>query len=307
MRTEPAGRSPGDDERPHGRDYVTPMARRLAQLAAWLSWQLRRLEEGAQVDSQQLERYSAFLLDLLAEDREALLFACHCLVDDEPLVQHVVAVAVRLADLMSEAALPAGSLKAIVGCALVHDLGKALLPASLREAGQLDEAQRSAFAGHVQLLRARLSECDWLPEALVVEVVEGIHRRLDDGGAPLGELARAAAVVDVVDAMSRARPDRPGYPISGIYRSLIGNQGQLDRRWCQRYVRRFGVIPIGSLVHFAEGALGWVQRLDRHGAVAQVQLSDRRSLKNPVLGAPRVGRELAQLGRIDAILVSVNA
>lgn len=303
VRAEPVRLANAESERRHGLDYLTPMARRLAQVAAWLAAQSQRLESGESVDAASLERHSAVLLDLLEEDREALLFACHCLVDDAPPIQHGIAVAVRLADLMSEAALPPDSLRAIVACALVHDLGKVLLPASLREAERLTAEQRQAFADHVRLLRERLDGCEWLPAPIVAEVVEGIHRRLDDGGESLGELARAAAVVDVVDAMSRARADRAGYPVSGIYRSLIGDQGQLDRRWCQRYVRRFGVVPIGSLVRFADGALGWVQRLDREGAVAQVQLTDRKCLKGAVLGVPVIGRELTLLGRIASILV----
>lgn len=310
----PEQRGPQAGPRQHGLDYATPMARRLARVSSYLNGQLLQLQQGADIDSTLLSRNSEFLLSLLAEDREALLFACHCLVDDSPLVQHSIAVAVRLADLTSSRGLPGDLVKAITACALVHDLGKALLPSTLLRSEGLSDAQRQAFAGHVGLLRERLRSCKWLAESVVKGVVEGINERLDGSGYPLGltgdqlgELARAAAVVDVIDAMSRGRPDRPGHTASGIYRCLIGREVQLDSQWCQRYIRHFGVVPIGTLVRYADGPLGWVQRLDRDGGIAQVQLTDQTSLKGASLSAPLSGNELARLGRIDGILAPAPA
>lgn len=306
----PEQRAPQAGQRQHGLDYATPMARRLARVSGYLNGQLLQLQQGAEVDATLLSRHSEFLLGLLSEDREALLFACHCLVDDSPLVQHCVAVAVRLADLTSSRGLPGDLVKAIVACALVHDLGKALLPSALMRSEGLGAEQRQQFASHVGLIRERLRSCKWLAEPVIKGVVEGINERLDGSGYPLGlsgdelgELARAAAVVDVIDAMSRGRPDRPGHTASGIYRCLIGREVQLDSQWVQRYIRHFGVIPIGALVRFADGALGWVQRLDRNGGIAQVQLTDQPSLKGATLSEPLSGTELVRLGKIDGILV----
>ena len=292
--TEPAGAA-----HPHGYDYISPMARRLAAIARFLGEQIAVLQSGADLDAARLGQHARLLLELLGEDREALLFACHCLVDDSPLVQHCLAVAVRLTDLMQGAGLPAAALQAIAGCALVHDLGKVLLAEDLREAGTLDAAQKLAFAANLDLLLARLPACDWLPETIRREVLAGSHQCRD---AALGELAHAAAVVDVVDAMSRARPDRPGYALTYIYRSLLDNAEQLDKKWSQRYVQRFGVIPVGALVQTADGSLGWVQRLDSRGGIAQLQLTDQASLKGATFSAPLFASGIALLGPVEAIL-----
>ncbi|GAB3391103.1 PilZ domain-containing protein [Azotobacter armeniacus] len=296
--------------RPHGLDYATPMARRLARLALYLNGLLVQLQQGSEIDPVQLSWHSDFLLGLLDEDREAVLFAVHCLVEDPPLIQHCIAVAVRLADLARSRGLPSDLLKSICACALVHDLGKGLLPSSLVRSDSFDDEQREAFVRHVELLRARLVHCKWLAEAVIRSVVEEINERLDGSGYPrgleagqLGELARIAAVVDVIDAMGRARPDRTEQAISGVYRQLIGRENQLDRRWCQEYIQRFGLIPIGSLVRFAGGDLGWVERLDRKGAIVQVRLTDQATLRGATLSASVSGSELAALGPIEGIVL----
>ncbi|MOA32071.1 hypothetical protein D3C78_1532600 [compost metagenome] len=60
-------------------------------------------------------------------------------------------------------------------------------------------------------------------------------------------------------------------------------------------------------MRYADGPLGWVQRLDRDGGIAQVQLTDQTSLKGASLSAPLSGNELARLGRIDGILAPAPA
>lgn len=306
----PASEAASGAQRPHGLDYATPMARRLARLAVYLNGLLVQLQQGSEIDPAQLSWHCDFLLGLLHEEREAVLFAVNCLVDDPPLIQHCIAVATRLSDLARSRGLPPDLVKSICACALVHDLGKGLLPPSLVRSDAFDDGQRVAFAQHVPLLRERLVHCKWLAEAVIRGVVEQINERLDGSGYPrglgagqLGELARIAAVVDVIDAMGRARPDRAEQTISSVYRQLIGREGQLDKHWCQYYARHFGLIPIGSLVRFSAGGLGWVERLDRKGAILQVRLTDQPSMRGATLSAPVAGNELAALGPIEGIVL----
>ncbi len=285
------------------------IGRRLGRVAAYLDTQLIKLRLGAPVDSTQLSRHSDLLLNLLAEDRDALLFAIHGQPGEPLLVQHGIALAVRLADLAQARGLPREVVKAIVASALVHDMGKVLLPAELHRARHLDAGQRRDFAAHVRLLRERLDPCKWLAAPIVDAVVGSINERLDGSGYPqalpaagIGELARMAGVVDVVDAMGRPRADRPAQSIDAIYRHLLASGGQFDPQWSQRYIRHFGLIPIGSLVRFVSGQLGWVRRLDREGRIAAVQLT-ASPLFNPQESGPLLSdSELASLGKIEAVL-----
>lgn len=259
--------------------YPTPMARRLARVAAYLDAQLLDLQQGRGLDSIELSRNTDRLLGLLAEDREELLFALSCLAHEAHLVQHGLAVAVRLVDLVATQQLPQGLRKSLVAAAMIHDLGKGMLPAELQRAQTLNEAQYRQLQGHVALMLDQAAPCHWLSRTVVTSVVGGINERLDGSGYPEGrrgaelpELARLAAVVDVVDALSRPRSDRPAWDIEGIYRHLLTQPKRYELRWVKRYIAHFGRFPIGTLVRYSGDRLAWVRRLDRLGRPSQVSL-----------------------------------
>ncbi|WP_116474212.1 HD domain-containing phosphohydrolase [Zobellella maritima] len=298
--------------RRHGREQATPMVRRLSCLAAYLELQQLALRQEGCIDSPSLSRHAELLLTLLDEDREALLFATVCLEQESPLIRHCLSVAVRLVDMVGGRGFPGELRKALAASALVHDLGKSLLPPELLAAPRLNDDQYQDVKSHVALLQARLSACEWLPPAVLSAVVGGANERLDGSGYPAGmagdmlhELTRLTAVVDTVDAMGRPRPDRPAHDINAIYRHLLGHPQQYDERWVRRYMRHFGRWPVGSLVRYGGGELAWVQRLDGNKRPNQVQLAS--APVSPGADAGRVLRqgELARLGPIMEIVMPV--
>jgi len=289
--------------------YATPMARRLTKVADLLNAQVLELRQGQRLDSARLSKASDLLLSLLEQDREALLFATVCLQREPVFVQHGIAVAARLADLVASRQVPRELLKAVVASALVHDLGKALLPDSLLAAKQFDDAQHRQLTGHVEALRERLGDCRWLAPDVIKSVVTEINERLDGSGYPQGlsgeslsTLGRAAAVVDVVDAMARHRPDRPARGTEVIYRHLLTHGEMFDSQWAQRYIRRFGLQPIGSLAAFASGAVGWIHRLDEKGNPVLVHVVRNRFTPEKRLDQWARGREVERLGRFEQLL-----
>lgn len=291
-------------------DTHGPAARRLVKITASLDAQLLQIQAGAPIAIKPLLRQSDKLLELLRQHRDALLYGLACL-DHEPLlIQHGVSVAVRMADLAMSQQIDTGRLSAIVACALIHDFGKALLPATiLQSPDSLTTEQRTALHSHVPLLTARLSDSDTLPSDIVAAVIEQGNERLDGSGYPralrasdLSGLARMMAVVDVADAMRRDRADREARPQVEVYRHLLLAQTQFDNSWVQRYIRRFGMIPIGTLAKYSSGRLAWVQRLDDQGKPAQVKvvmnLSDRQQRLEQILHED----DLERLGRFESIV-----
>ncbi|BBI58880.1 hypothetical protein HSBAA_01860 [Vreelandella sulfidaeris] len=81
----------------------------------------------------------------------------------------------------------------------------------------------------------------------------------------LSELAKASAVVDVVEAMRRDRADRPAKTAQQIYRHLLQHPHHFDMRWIKRYIEHFKALPVGSLACFSSQQQGWVLRLDDKG------------------------------------------
>ncbi len=259
--------------------YATPMARRLVKVAAYLDAQLLSLQQGSDIDGRQLSLYADRILELHEEDREALLFASRCLSPEPLIVRHGIAVAIHLLDFVG-ASMPRDLRKAIVASGLIHDLGKALVPQVLFKAPHFEASHRVAISEHVQLLIDRLQNCQWLSVGIVQAVIGGINERMDGSGYPgglsgadLNELAKASAVVDVVEAMRRDRIDRPAKTAQQIYRHLLQHPHQFDMRWIKRYIEHFKGLPVGSLARFSSQQQGWVLRIDAKGNPTEVLLA----------------------------------
>ncbi|MCT8505138.1 HD domain-containing phosphohydrolase [Chromohalobacter moromii] len=277
--------SPGDARRDTSRqrrDKSLPggaMAARLRKVADYLNAQLVQLKSGEPVASTQLSRSTDTLLTLWQQDRQALLYASACLTQESHLVQHSLMVAVRMLDLAQSRRMAPERLKAVVACVLLHDLGKGMLPDALLRDEVLCPEEQDQLHTHVGLIRERLGDCRWLDGDVVEQVIGMANERLDGSGYPAGkrgdalpELARMMAVIDVADVMTRPRPGRAAWTQREVYRHLLTQAEGFDNTWVQRYIRRFGMAPIGSLALYANGALAWVQRHDAHGTPNQVHV-----------------------------------
>lgn len=284
-------------------NYPTPMARRLARVAGYLDAQLLELQQGDDIDPVQLSRHADMLLQLAEEDIETLLFATRCLGQEPVLVRHGLGVAVHMLALAGTNSVPRDVRKAVAASAMIHDLGKGLLPPGLLAAGSFGPDEHARLKQHVDLLVQRMGRCQWLSEKVMHAVVVSTNERLDGSGYPAGvmseglsELARMSAVVDVVDAMRRSRADRPAWRIDAVYRHLLKSPQQFDPRWVKRYVQRFGLRPVGSLVRFSGGALAWIQRLDQQGKPFQVQLTEETAPPAETAGEVLRGDVESRLG-----------
>lgn len=304
---DPQGVEKGEQQQVGRRDlkhYATPAARRLVKVAAYLNAQLLLLTQGSDIDSRQLSLNADRIIALHEEDRQALLFASRCLSLEPVLVRHGIAVAIHLLDWVG-GDLPGDVRKAIVASALVHDLGKALIPQIIYTAPQFEATHREALSEHAALLLQRLKSCQWLSQNVAQTVIKGINERLDGSGYPdrlsgeqINELSKACAIIDVVEAMRRDRPDRPAKTTQEIYRHLLRHPNQFDARWVKRYIDHFTSLPIGSLVQFSSEQLAWIVRLDESGAPSEVVVTDqpvaplRGTLKYSVAGdvAERLGK-----------------
>ena len=135
------------------------------------------------------------------------------------------------------AGLDREQLRALACAALLHDVGKLLLPASLFTARRaLTPPERLRVQQH-PVIGARLAAaagCD----PVVVDAIRHHHEAWDGTGYPdqlAGEatplLARILAIVDVYDALSSPRPYRPAWPPERVHRYLLGGAGtQFDPR-----------------------------------------------------------------------------
>ncbi len=118
--------------------------------------------------------------------------------------------------------------------ALLHDIGKIAIPDEiLRKPGPLTEEEWQIMRQHPLLAQAILRDVPFLPED-VLTIPLYHHERCDGSGYPFGLRceqiplpARAFAVVDVWDALSRERPYRRAWPPERIWQYLKQHTGTL--------------------------------------------------------------------------------
>jgi c-di-GMP-binding flagellar brake protein YcgR len=282
----------------------------LVSIGDWLQAQLLQVRGGGPIAEQSLLRHARILIDLLQSNREAVLYATGRLGNEPSLVHHGLAVAVRLADLLDWQGTGTQQLEAIVACALIHDFGKVLLPATVRHAPQAyDAEQRATMATHVAKLTDRLVERAYIAPEVITAVIEQANERLDGSGYPralrarnLPGPARAMAVVDVADAMRRDRADRKAWPQSAVHKHLLGAASGLDHDWARLYIRRFGQTPIGSLAKYSSGLLVWIQRLGRDGKPAQARVAMNLLTGEQPTDETVDGRGIVSLGRLETLV-----
>lgn len=299
--------------RRHGHQYATPMARRLARIAGYLDSQMVVLKQGQPVNSHQLSLHADRLLDMLDDSREETLFAVHCIHRESRWIRHGLSVAVRLADLLTTVKVPRDVRKAVTAAAMVHDLGKGMMAPEIWRAVTLSTEVYKEMQLHVDNILGKLEGCKWLSPVVRDNVISQINERLDGSGYPdglrsneLGQLARAAAVVDVLDALQRARPDRAAMTTVAAHKFIQARTEQFDEVWIDRYIRHFGPVPIGSLLRFDSGEFAWVVGLDRNKKIARVRVSPHRLAPDSKLGEPLEGSALRELGKIKDIVVPEN-
>ncbi|MFC0336238.1 HD-GYP domain, c-di-GMP phosphodiesterase class II (or its inactivated variant) [Kushneria avicenniae] len=282
-----------------------PLFDNVKNIARALGVQLINLQAGMSLETAVLSEQARRLLALLQEDRQALLYALACVErHSTPLVCHGMTVAARLADLES-GARTTEQIVQMMACAMVHDFGKILLPEQVRlHQGSMDAATLFHLHPHVELLRFRI-ERDAFAADVRRDVLLSINERLDGSGYPRGldghsmsRLARMAAVVDAIDAMGRPRSDRPAWLALDIYRHIFNAGSCFDTGCVNRYVKRYGFTPIGSLVAFSSGFQGWVMRLDGKGQPSRVRVV-RELTHDKRMDQVLEGADLVQLGTLE--------
>lgn len=179
---------------------------------------------------------------------------------------HSIAVCALMLGLARQLELDATTRLEVGLGGLLHDLGKAFVPAELIEkpgrlsAEEFALVQRHAVAGYALLAESgRVG-----PVSL--EIALRHHERLDGSGYPqgvaadkLGRYARMAAICDVYDALTSQRPYRDSGQAAQAIRIMAAGAGtQFDKPLFHAFVKTVGIYPVGSMVRLASQRLAVV-------------------------------------------------
>lgn len=212
------------------------------------------------------------LLRALQEDRQELILHTRIRTPNNYLYEHSVSVGVLLADqTMHNVSNPKSRdeeyLRNLIYAGLCHDLGKGLIPERIvGKMGDLTEQEAKVMHKHSLLTREILSRQQDTPEVALTVATQNCER-LDGSGHPehlkslsISPIGKLAAVIDVFDAMTNGRSYRAGLPHALAFKRLMSMKNQLDLAVTQQLIKRQGLFPIGSLVSFENGDLGFVKR-----------------------------------------------
>ena len=152
---------------------------------------------------------------------------------DPCTADHQIRVAEISCEIASELGMPKEQIIVIKTAALVHDIGKTLVPAEiLSKPGVLNGLEWSLVQSHVQASYNIVKTIDF--SWPVAEIVLQHHERLNGSGYPRGlsgdniaKEAKILAIADVVEAMASDRPYRPAFPLEMALDELWHNRGVL--------------------------------------------------------------------------------
>jgi PAS domain S-box-containing protein/putative nucleotidyltransferase with HDIG domain len=143
---------------------------------------------------------------------------------------HQVRVANLACKIASELGMSKEQVDAIRVSALIHDIGKIIIPPEiLNKPGKLSVLERSFVETHARASYEILKKIEFaLP---IAEIVLQHHEKLDGSGYPQGlsgdsilKEARVLTVADIVEAMASHRPYRPALPLK-VALEEIGSHG----------------------------------------------------------------------------------
>jgi putative nucleotidyltransferase with HDIG domain len=148
---------------------------------------------------------------------------------------------------------------------LLHDVGKAAVPAKLLNLpGPLSEKETDVVRSHCESGHATLATGNRLPD-IVLDVVLHHHERLDGSGYPKGldreslsVFARMAAICDVYDAVTSLRAHKAAWSPARAIDWMTSAPDQFDKQILAPFAAMIGIFPVGTLVRLQSGRLAIV-------------------------------------------------
>ena len=227
---------------------------------------LEAAKMGEMIELEGFENMAENFMDSVKRNQNALTCLSRIRDKDSYLMEHSVNVAVLMSVLGKHLKLERTYLHQCVTGALLHDIGKILIPNKiLHKPGKLTKDEFNIMKRHSLYSRKILEKNHDFPQ-VSINVAGQHHERLDGGGYPEGlkgenvsKEARMASVVDIYDAITADRVYHKGMPPSVALKRMLEWCGpHLDTQYVHAFIKAIGVYPVGSLVELESGLAGIV-------------------------------------------------
>lgn len=251
------------------------------------------------------------LLYLYRRNRSELLYSLAFIGHEPQWVSHTLRCSVRLLDMLSGDPSSHGALQDVTAGSLLHNMGKPLLVSDQLPSldRPLSPAQKVLLRSHVERLQQQFKHLDWQPRDPCQDIIAHCNERLDGSGYPqalggdaLSQPVRTLSLIKVLDTLTHARSgNAPRTPLSA-YRWLNERTHQYDKEILVRYIRRYGLYPIGSLARFSRGFLAWIVALDERGMPSKVHVVKNLAFQDTNLDSTLDAHDMNQIGSLERIV-----
>jgi putative nucleotidyltransferase with HDIG domain len=226
-----------------------------------------RLRLGAQIEIDRMAPLVESMVDSIFRNQNALLPLAGLKQHDTYTFEHSVSVCALMVAFARELGLPRQTIRDVAMGALLHDVGKAMVPDHiLNKPASLTANEFARIKEHV-VYSVRILEQTPDIAPVTINVAAQHHERHDGSGYPhrlkreeISLYGQMASIVDVYDAISSNRVYHRGLqPSAALKKLLEWSEHYFEPRLVHSFIRAIGIYPAGSLVRLASGRLAVVR------------------------------------------------
>lgn len=253
-----------------------------------VSEEMKRLSQKRTMDYSKLSGVVDSILEDILSQKVDMINVKDVRMQDEQIFAHSVNVCVMSIALATKLSIPASKIKSIAMGALLHDIGKALLPSSLLNNSEpLSESENDEIKKH-PLIGYNLIKDNAETTATTKVAVLMHHEHIDGNGYPMNlsgdkihYSARIITVCDEFDSTINDTNNKKVQNTTDAVEYLIGASGHtFDKSIVDEFLKIVPIYDVGGIVLLSNGILGIVVRNNSVNLTRPVV----RALYNPKTG-----------------------
>lgn len=225
------------------------------------------------------------LTDAFGDDGDVIMNLVSLSASEFSVYHHALNVTVLALTLGAARGIQGEDLKELGIGAMLHDIGKILVPAQIlsKEGGDLNTSEQAILNNHPALGAKMAGRVGKLDDS-IIEIIENHHEMLDGSGYPrqlrAPDISGAAQIVSVANVYDNLcnpiDPTKAVTPKQAVATLYAKYRGPIDETLIGRFIQTMGVYPPGTVVMLSDNSIGLVVAID-----AKALLKPQILLYNP--------------------------
>ena len=227
--------------------------------------EMNRLANKGEIDYGAVKKCVECIMDEMLSTRIDVLNANDIRTEDELVYAHSINVCVMAIALANKLSLPPSKIKNIAMGAIMHDIGKALIPKDLLNKKDPSPAEQNEIKKHPLLGYQAIKDISEASATAKITVLMH-HEQINGGGYPMGlngdYIHYSPRIVSICDAYDQAINDerhKNVYQTTDAVEYLIGGSGHIfDKSLVDMFMKIVPIYPEGTIVLLSNGVFAIV-------------------------------------------------